>query len=638
MNSHDVLGPRGLLARHFPGYEDRPQQIEMAALIEERIDRGGCAVIEAGTGTGKSLAYLTPGILLSHRAIVSTANKTLQAQLVHKDLPLLREVLAPAGYDFTFCVAKGKTNYLCIDKVRTTAFDPTWEEWIGRTKTGDIDEAPFTLSAQEQRALCCGDDCHKDGCQHFSQCFYFRAKAERNGADVVVTNHAQLCMQIEHPYAAILPAAPVLIVDEAHQLESYAVNAYSLHVSAAAFRGPLGALRGDAEAWLAEIADRRLLGRGREQDALIEPQTTFGSGQALAERIEAVLTVIEPERATTDEAQARANARHDQLRQEIKGLAERVRALSEVTPAGCVRHVTRQAMRQAGDRLQVEMTRFDVSELLGLLGGAHHTVVYTSATLASGPDDFGYFKARNGVPDSAQTLQLDSPFDFAEQCRLYLPMRNGMPIPDWRHRDEYDAAARAQMLQLVTASRGGAMLLFTSHYAMQQAERWLSQELPPEYEVRCQGQQGKQALIDWLKSSEYTVLCATASFWEGVDVPGDALRLVVIDKIPFASPSPVEQARQDAAGRRAFIELSVPEACLRLRQGFGRLIRTRTDHGVVALLDPRLWQKGYGRKIIAALPDATVVTSIAEVRSFFEEPEPQPLALGAMVAALEDAL
>ena len=633
MNSHDVLGPRGLLARHFPGYEDRPQQIAMAALIEERIDRGGCAVIEAGTGTGKSLAYLTPGILLSHQTIVSTANKTLQAQLVHKDLPLLREVLAPAGYDFTWCLAKGKANYLCIDKVQATAFDPTYETWIGTTKTGDIDDAPFALSAQEQRELCCGDDCHKDACRHFAECFYYQAKAKRNGADVVVTNHAQLCTQIEHPYASILPAAPVLIVDEAHQLESYAVNAYSLQVSAAAFRGSLAALRSDADAWLAEIAAGRMAGRGREQDALIEPQVTFDSGQGLAERIEALLTVIEPERALTDEAQARNNARHDQLRQEIKGLAERVRALSEPTPAGCVRHVTRYE-----GRLRAELTRFDVSETLGALGSAHHTIVYTSATLASGPDDFGYFMARNGVPDSASTLQVGSPFDYASQCQLYLPMRDGMPFPDWRHRDAYDDAARAQMLQLVMASRGGALLLFTSHYAMGQAARWLSQELPREYEVRAQGQQGKQALIDWLRSSEYAVLCATASFWEGVDVPGDALRLLVIDKIPFAQPSPVEQARQDAAGRRAFIELSVPEACLRLRQGFGRLIRTRTDHGVVALLDPRLWQKGYGRKIVAALPDAMVATSIAEVRDFFVEPEPQPMAFGAMVAALEDAL
>jgi len=633
MNSHDVLGLRGLLASKIPGYEHRPQQIEMAALIEACIERGGTAVIEAGTGTGKSFAYLAPGIVRSHQTIVSTANKTLQAQLVHKDLPLLREVLAPAGYDFTYCLAKGKTNYLCIDKLQTTAFDPGYEDWIGKTATGDIDDAPFALSPQEQRSLCCGDDCHKDACRHYAECFYYRAKAERSSADVVVTNHAQLCMQIEHPYAAILPAAPVLIVDEAHQLESYAVNAYSLNVSPLAFRGPLAALRADAEAWLGEIAAGRLVGRGREQDALIEPQVTFDSGQALAERIEAVLTVIRPEPANSDEAQARNNARHDQLRQEIKGLAERVRVLSEPTPAGCVRHITRR-----GDRLQAEVTRFDVSETLGVLGAAFHTVVYTSATLASGPGDFSYFMARNGVPDSAETLQLDSPFDFEAQCQLYLPMQDGMPMPDWRHRDAYDAAARAQMLQLVMASQGGAMLLFTSHYAMQQAARALSFELPSEYEVRCQGQQGKQALIDWLKSSEHAVLCATASFWEGVDVPGDALRLVVIDKIPFASPSPVEQARQDAAGRRAFIELSVPEACLRLRQGFGRLIRTRTDHGVVALLDPRLWTKGYGRKIIAALPDATVVTSIDDVEAFFDGPEPRPMAFGAMVAALEDAL
>jgi ATP-dependent DNA helicase DinG len=191
-----------------------------------------------------------------------------------------------------------------------------------------------------------------------------------------------------------------------------------------------------------------------------------------------------------------------------------------------------------------------------------------------------------------------------------------MPEPDYQHRDIFDEAARQEMTALVRASGGGAMLLFTSYYAMNAAADYLARVLV--YPVRRQNEAPKPALIEWLKARHDGVLCATASFWEGVDIPGESLRLLVIDKIPFAQPTPVEMARQGAAGRNAFLELSVPEATLKLKQGFGRLIRSCSDYGVVAMLDPRLWLKGYGRRIVGALPDARVVRSVGEVRAFFE--------------------
>ena len=589
MNTQEILGPGGLLAQHVQGYEHRDAQLLMAALVERCIAEERDAVIEAGTGTGKSLGYLVPAILSGQKAIVSTANKTLQAQLIDKDLPMLQSVL-PVSFDF--CVAKGKGNYVCRSKVHASIPELSAVEWdwLHATTTGDIDECPDVLTSAAQKALCAGDDCHSRHCKHFGQCYYYNAKAERKHADVVVCNHALLCQYLRlHGEAGFLPTdARILIVDEAHQLEGYAINAESMTVSPFSFQGPAAPLRDDGEAWLQLLAEGRIQGE-REQDALIPSRWVFLEGEVLAERLEGLdpssyvenaFESLEHEEDTTAN-QARLEAQVAAAENQLNELAAKVRALSSATEPGTVRHV-QYKQRDGRWWLVGEMTRYNVSELLASAKEQFHTIVYTSATLSTG-NDFSYFVQHNGVQEKAATLQLDSPFDFRKQCLLYLPAT--MPEPDWQHRDVFDEAARQQMQALVTASRGGALLLFTSYVAMNAAADYLAQAV--NYPVRRQGEAGRAALIDWLKARDDGVLCATASFWEGVDVPGNSLHLVVIDKLPFAQPSPVEQARVAEAGPRAFVDLTLPEVTLRLKQGFGRLIRTRSDYGVVAILDPR---------------------------------------------------
>jgi len=614
LTSDDVLGPDGILSQVLDGYEHRTEQLAMARLVQDCIATGHDGIVEAGTGTGKSFAYLVPAILSHRNCIVSTANKTLQTQLTAKDLPLLREILSPFGYDFEFSVAKGKSNYLCVAKARKGLPLP-FRRWAATTETGDLDEAPAVPSAEEQRAMCAGDDCTGKNCPFYADCFYYRAKRVRFQADVVVTNHALLCQHLMLPFAELLPEVPVCIVDEAHQLEGYAIGCQSIEVSPWSFRRAAKPFAQQGQEFLQALAGDRLRDNG-DSDVLIPPQACYEEGLTLAEALseasreiaeqgEFELAIARGSNGSSydhDLAQAEADAK------EMRNLAQRIRVLAEPTPEGYVRHVTRRKGVLVGCA-----TRFDVSEMLAGLGALFDTVIYTSATLSTA-GGFAYFRERNGV-GAAQELIVSGPFDYQRQCLLYVPMEHGMPDPR-RNRGRFDLAVQRQMWLLTQASQGGALLLFTSYNSMHAAANTLSQHLS--YPVRRQGDLPKSALIDWLRSTPNAVLCATASFWEGVDIPGEALRLVAIDKIPFEAPGPVEKARQDAAGKRAFLSLVVPEATLRLKQGFGRLLRSRTDHGVVALLDPRLWTQRYGLQIVDALPDATVTTSIDDVRAFFQ--------------------
>lgn len=606
MTSSNILSQGGLLSQHITGYEPRPQQIEMADLVERCIASNRHAIIEAGTGTGKSFAYLIPAILSDKQAVVTTANKTLQAQLVRKDLPALQEVL---GVGFDFAIAKGKGNYLCLAKLKdahpaTNAIG----RWLEETADGDIDNAPRPLMADERERLCAGDDCARDKCKHFGQCYYYAAKRARLTARVVVTNHALLCQHLLYPEAELLPAAPVLIVDEAHQLESYAVGIRSDEISPWSFRGPAKELHTEAGEALEALATQML--NGLTQDAMVHPQIVWGPGMALAGRLVDLAADLEPEPALDRYEAARNEAKCAALRQELVNLSDRLIRFSRPTPDGVVRHVT----RRIDETPLAKTTQYDVGEFLGELGEMFQSIVYTSATLANGPGDFGYFQSRVGIED-AETLQVGSPFDYAQQCLLYLPRAVRMPTPNNGTRDRFDEMARIAAKLLIEASEGGALCLYTSYRSMNAAAEYLTAETA--FPVRRQGELGRAELIDWLKRTPNGVLCATASFWEGIDISGDALRLVIIDKLPFAAPGPVEHARQRAMGERAFLELSVPEATLKLKQGFGRLIRSKSDYGVVAILDPRLWSSPYGARIYHALPKARLVEKVDEVKAFY---------------------
>lgn len=608
MGIYDLLAQDGLLSQNIPGYSERPQQLAMASLVEKCLDEGRVGIVEAGTGVGKSFAYLVPIIERGEGAIIATANKTLQAQLVGKDLPFLHRAL---GGGFTYAVAKGKENYVCLLSAKHAALSATWQDWITSTSTGDLDEAPMTPTAEEHRLLAAGDHCLQNRCPLRGECFYYHAKGEREHAQIVVTNHALLCAQAANRQIKILPDRPILVVDEAHQLEHYAIGSLAARVSAYSFRGPADIFAAEGRAFLDDLAEGRLSAdRG---DALIEPVLEYQQGIALVNALQdQAMSYAEQDAENNESSEKIMEARA--ARATLLSLAERVRQVASPTPPGWVRHVMASPYGPVA-----ESTPFDVAALLSILPQIFHTAIYTSATLAS--NDLNHFKRRNGLLDvPAEELIVGSPFDYPRQALLYLPKHGKMPSPDWHNRDIFDAKARRATLRLVQASQGGALCLYTSHYAMREAAKYLAQETP--YPVRAQGEMGKAALIQWLKTTPHAILCATASFWEGVDVPGDALRLVIMDKIPFAPQSPVQQARQAALGKRAFIDLSVPEAALSLKQGFGRLIRTATDRGVVAILDPRLWEKPYGRLIMASLPPAREVNLVEEVERFFGQETP----------------
>jgi len=616
--AHDILGPHGAFSNLIKGWESRPQQIKMAEAVEEALqyEDEQPLVVEAATGTGKSLAYLAPIVESGYQAIVSTANKTLQAQLIGKDLPLMRRAkLQRGGRPLTFAVAKGKGNYVCLLKVGKALPDLLITKWIHGSDTGDIDEAPFPFTVEDKRACCCDDTCLGIKCPLASQCFYLDAKAQRAAADIVVTNHALLILHAMMPHTGILPLHPVLVVDEAHQLESYTINAYSKRLSMASFRGPAREWAGAAGLVLGDMAQGRIDPEAYSDDALIPPGQEFGSALDLAHELKGAATDIaahgyrEIDMYGTDDeadAQSEADVRY------LDNLSRVVYTLGYRTTDGAVRHIT----RDREGRLAAENTMIDVSSPLADMAAQFKTVIYTSATLATGRGDFSYFRRSCGVAEGAAELQLGSVFDYSRQAVIYLPNREVMPDP--KRKRQFDAKVLVGLRRLVNATEGNALCLFTSWVALKSAAQYLDAETI--WPVKQQGDMGKAALINWLKTTPNAVLCATASFWQGIDVPGDALKMVTIDKLPFASPSPVELARQAERGGklRAFNSLTLPEMTLKLRQGFGRLIRRNTDYGIVAIFDPRLLTKGYGGRVLAALPDAPVVRKVKDVEAFLQ--------------------
>jgi len=621
-----ALGPDSIIAQALPGYEHREPQIHMARLVEVAARLNQCAVIEAGTGTGKSLAYLAPLVMLGKRIVVSTANKALQAQLFYKDIPFLQEHLQP----FTAALAKGRQNYLCLHKTESsfggeiTLPRPDMHTWYQETETGDLEELDFVLEPDEMEAVTAGDDeCLRRHCPLYDQCWYYKAKRARQEAQVVVTNHMLLCLHLLHPEAQILPTADVLVIDEAHQLEGYAINVASVELTPFSFRKLDDDRRISGQAFLNDLALRiegkpSPRGEGKETQAGITHDLEYPDGTALAEGLQDDADEIwrDDELPANEEEQALANKA-----EALRTLAEKIEMLALSTPDGAVRHVELAKTRKGSEYVKASFTHFDVSNFLRGLAGSFPTAIYTSATIAA--PDFKFFMRRVGISsppgedmEDALTYQADSPFDFRHNARIYLP--NGQ-MPDPRDAT-YNGAVIDEIRALVLAAGGGAFLLFTSYNAMNQAYYTLRGDWP--FLTLRQGDQSKMAIMRQFLANGSAVLFATKSFWEGVDIKGHALRLVVIDKIPFAQPSPVHVARCDYVEKQGgswFADLALPEAILSLKQGFGRLIRTRTDTGVVALLDPRITRKPYGKRIVTALPPAGVARDVDAVAAFYHQ-------------------
>ncbi|MDQ2818614.1 MAG: ATP-dependent DNA helicase [Candidatus Eremiobacteraeota bacterium] len=624
----DVLGPGGLLAQNVSGYEHRPMQIAMAKTIHRSLLENVCALVEAGTGTGKSFGYLVPALLSGQRVVVSTATLGLQEQLLTKDIPMLLHAMKSSA---TVAVIKGRTNYLCRDKfgqlaqrllIARSAAEQALLAWGDETQTGDRCELPFVPAEKLWSELDTDvDDCIMEACGFFGpeRCHHMRARESARHADLVIVNHALFCIDLAMG-GGLIPPYEYAIVDEAHQLEDWATAAFSASLSRPGI-GRLLRKLGRNYHLDAGLSDQLSAATARFADSLASlsrnryPLDQNVAAMDLMDVIQRALYRIEN---WLCENWQRA-ARYPQLGEAV---LERKRDLAIESTVAHTQTIER---LRAADESWVRWVERDGGDLGGFaarcapaavapllrerLFAKALSVVLTSATIATG-QSFDYARRRLGLDLApAEESVLESPFDFNGQAALFLPPQRLDP------RDPRFAEQATEVIEdILNATQGRAFVLFTSHAVMRTVAAALGPRL--RFAYRVQGQAPKGALLDWFRDQVNPVLFATASFWEGVDVVGPALSCVIVDRIPFPPPDdPVIAARSrllDEAGFDSFYDLMVPAAITRLKQGLGRLIRSKSDRGLMCVLDGRLQNKSYGRRILAALPPARRIKSLAE--------------------------
>jgi ATP-dependent DNA helicase DinG len=643
-----ILGAGGRLAQALPGYEHREDQLAMARGVERALRDHGYLVTEAGTGTGKTLAYLVPAVLSGRRVVISTATKTLQEQIWWKDIPLLRD---KAGLQFDAAYLKGRANYFCLERGEAfsraptfpireeAAFWPRIQAWLQSTETGDRSEIDLPDQFATWRDLSAtGDTCLGRECAFWDECFVTRARARAASADVLLVNHhlffADLAMRTSRAGVEVLPEYDAVVFDEAHALEDVATDYFGLQVSsyrveelvrdalkavgdrpdlASMLREQTGELRRAGERFFGAFADGL---RGRRMGEPLAGRRAHGQRRP-ADEDEGLRTTIGPdhveplagEQARLDEAlstlrDALVDAESPALAQIARRAGELRVELLAVTAMKEPSRVYFAEVRGRGVFLRA--APIDVAEeLVERLYRRVDTVVFTSATLAA-QGKFDFFRRQVGLsPELFQVeeARFEGPFDYRRQAALVAP--EGLPEPN----APGFIPAAAQAIRDLTAITGGRAFVLCTSIRNMQALHAALRDLP--YQILLQAFR-----------EEPSVLFATQSFWEGVDVPGDALSLVIIDRLPFAPPNdPVIAARVKALeeqGRNGFGELQVPAAALALRQGFGRLIRTRDDRGIVAVLDRRLVTRSYGRAFLATLPRSPLCRTVEEARTWWE--------------------
>lgn len=641
MDYAEIFGPDGPLARTLPGFATRAEQIAMAEQVDCVLRTNGKLIVEAGTGTGKTFAYLAPALHSGRRVIVSTGTRTLQDQLFHRDLPTIAKAL---GRPVRVALLKGRANYLCIHRLNlaeqqaigrglrrdvATAL-PKVRAWSGITRSGDIaearhlsDEHPVWPWVTSTRDNCLGADC-----EAFERCHVVHARREAQAADVIVVNHHLLLADLvlkEEGFGDLLPGADAVIIDEAHQFPDVASNFLGFTVSSRQLQSLARDLsaelltynaRSEVSAALTQTLDRQLADL---EDAL---RTRQGRSE-FSEWSAAVIEAIEHIHASIDElTRSLEQPAKDQpglaaLRRRSAEIGSRLTALLESESSD---HPASVRWAQIGTHgVSLHYVPIDVANQLGALIEAHASAwIFTSATLAVG-EGFAHFQNRVGLHE-AQTARFGSPFDYPKQTLLYLPEQ--FPDPSSA---SYTERVIDTALPILEASGGRAFLLFTSHRALREGAEILFKKLGAQlpFPVFVQGDAPRDALLTKFRQAGNGVLLGTSTFWEGVDVKGSALTVVIIDKLPFAVPDdPVLKARLDAIARRGgnpFFEEQVPQAVIALKQGVGRLIRDPEDFGVVVLCDPRLRTRGYGRIFLDSLPPMPRTNRLEEVTAFLQE-------------------
>lgn len=641
----DVFGQSGVLAAAFSGYQPRAGQLQMAEIIRDAITDSRTVVIEAGTGVGKTFGYLAPILLAGRKAIVSTGTKHLQDQIFSRDLPQIKQLM---GSTTRTALLKGRSNYLCLHRLERAMSEgrlksPDWvtalhtiKGWSTRTRDGDIAHCdavseehgiwPLVTSTNEN---CLGKECPV-----FDDCFVVKAREAAHEADLVVINHHLFCADIairQSGFAQLLPEADVVVLDEAHQLPEIASLFFGSALSSGQMIDLLRDIVREQQAEAVDMTD--LLGVVHQFELAIDPcvsalknartdriawseiaedkviQAAFDTLESRLADLTAALEIAAPR----GKGLASCHERAIQMRQSLSHF----RRSEEITTE--VRWVER---REKSFTLNI--TPMDAGKTFSdVVESQPRAWVFASATLAAGKD-FSHFTRRLNL-NLALCQQTPSPFDYPNQALMYLPPNP----PDPKTDPDYTLKILRAVFPVLKASGGRAFLLFTSHRELKKAADILEGKLP--FPLFVQGTQAKAALLEQFRQSGNGVLLGTQSFWEGVDVRGEALSVVMIDRIPFASPDdPVRRAREaqiKESGHSPFAAMALPEAIITFKQGVGRLIRDVTDRGVLVLCDPRLQRTGFGRQILDALPPMRRSNDIQDVQAFFRTNDATPTAI-----------
>ncbi len=637
MMSDELLGSSGPFAQVFPGFRVRHQQLEMSNAVQEALESSNHLIVEAGTGTGKTLAYIVPAILSGKKVIISTGTRNLQDQLFNKDLPGVARVL---GRSLRTALLKGRSNYVCPQRLQVYAESGPnvphqvledlikIQQWWSRSTTGDIAEVVSVSegAAIWPRVTSTVDNCLGQGCQKFDQCPVYAARASAYKADIIVVNHHLLFADLvlkEEGVGELLPDVDAIIVDEAHQVPDIASTFFGFSLSS----------RQLLELCRDVLAEQLLVGADdpRVETAVLAARKSIGSLTAELGAVSAgrswleLLAVanIADAIALVREALTDLQALLFSVRERSKGLENcsqradkyRDRFILLTEPIGGQEEFVHWVDASAWGFV-INLSPLDVStHFARLMSGLETTWVFTSATL-SVAESFEHFQMQLGLDPETRSLRLDSPYQFDQRVILYIPEK----LPDPSH-PNYTACLVDQVKPLIQANIGGTFFLFTSHRALTEAADKLGRET--NFNCLVQGSMPKSELLERFRSKR-SVLLGTNSFWEGVDVKGDQLTCVIIDKLPFMSPGdPVVKARLEyfaKNGISGFFNYQLPEAVLALKQGFGRLIRDADDWGLFVLGDPRVLEKSYGRYFLRSLPSIPMTRCEAEAIEFLANP------------------